>query len=96
MGLMKLLVQMRNSITDSDVDYLLSPVADEQGTFYDSRHCGKDLPQDADANGAYNIARKGLWAIKQIQKTPKVKRPNLAITNKEWLNFVQEKPYLND
>ena len=96
MHLMKLLLQMRNSITNSEVDYLLSPVADENGKFYDSRTCTDSLPKDADANGAYNIARKGLWAIWQIQKTPVGERPNLAIKNKEWLNFAQQKPYENE
>lgn len=84
---------MRNSITNTEVDYLLSPVADENGKFYDSRTCSDSLPKDADANGAYNIARKGLWAIRQIQETPVGERPNLAIKNKEWLNFAQQKPY---
>jgi len=96
MHLMKLLLQMRNSITNSEVDYLLSPVADENGKFYDSRTCSDSLPKDADANGAYNIARKGLWAIRQIQETPAGERPNLAIKNKEWLNFAQQKPYKDE
>lgn len=96
MHLMKLLLQMRNSITNSEVDYLLSPVADENGIFYDSRVCSDALPKDADANGAYNIARKGLWAIRQIQDTPAGVRPNIAIKNKEWLNFAQQKPYKNE
>lgn len=96
MHLMKLLLQMRNSITNSEVDYLLSPVADENGNFYDSRICAASLPKDADANGAYNIARKGLWAIQQIQETSVGERPNLAIKNKEWLNFAQQKPYKNE
>ena len=96
MQLMKLLLQMRNSITNSDVDYLLSPVADENGNFYDSRCCRDTLPCDADANGAYNIARKGLWALRQIQDGAEGQKPNLAIKNKEWLNFAQQKPYMND
>lgn len=96
MGLMKLLLQMRNSITNSEVDYLISPVADEDGNFYDSRTSPDTLPKDADANGAYNIARKGLWAIRKIQETSEGERPNLAIKNKEWLQFAQQKPYLND
>lgn len=96
MHLMKLLLQMRNSITNSDVDYLLSPVADENGHFYDSRNCGDSLPCDADANGAYNIARKGLWAIRQIQNSQEGERPNLAIKNKDWLIFAQQKPYLDE
>lgn len=96
MHLMKLLLQMRNSKTRSEVDYLLSPVADENGNFYDSRSCCDALPKDADANGAYNIARKGLWAIRKIQESQEGERPNLAIKNKEWLNFAQQKPYLDE
>lgn len=96
MNLMKLLLQMRNSKTNTEVDYLLSPVADEDGHFYDSRTCSCQLPQDADANGAYNIARKGLWVIRKIQETAAGDRPNLAISNKEWLDFAQKKPYLDD
>lgn len=96
LGLMKLLLQMRNSKTNSEVDYLLSPVADEQGHFFDSRERIASLPDNADANGAYNIARKGLWAIRKIQQTTEGEKPTLAITNKEWLVFAQTKPYLND
>lgn len=96
MHLMKLMLQMRNSITNSEVDYLISPVADCNGNFYDSRTCTDCLPKDADANGAYNIALKGLWAIKKIQKSVEGERLSLAITNKEWLQFAQQKPYLND
>ncbi len=96
MHLMKVLLQMRNSVTNSEIDYLLSPVADANGNFYDSRTCNDTLPKDADANGAYNIARKGLWAILKIQESAESERPNLAITNKEWLQFAQQKPYLND
>ena len=95
MGLMKLLLQMRNSKTNSEVDYLLSPVADEQGHFFDSRNGIKSLPDNADANGAFNIARKGLWAIRKIQATQEGEKVSLAITNKEWLQFAQTKPYLN-
>lgn len=92
----KLLLQMRNSITGTEVDYLLSPVADANGNFYDSRTCPDTLPKDADANGAYNIARKGLWAVEKIKASEPGSKPNLAITNKEWLQFAQKKPYLND
>lgn len=96
LGLMKLLLQMRNSITNSEEDYLLSPVADDAGHFFDSREGISSLPIDADANGAYNIARKGLWVIRKIQETPDGEKPSLTITNKEWLQFAQKKPYLND
>lgn len=96
MHLMKLLLQMRNSITNTDIDYLLSPVADENGNFYDSRNADSTLPCDADANGAYNIARKGLWVVRRIKESAEGERPNLAMKNKEWLNFAQQKPYLDD
>lgn len=96
MHLMKLLLQMRNSETGTEVDYMLSPVADANGIFYDSRKEITTLPKDADANGAYNIARKGLWAIRKIQSTPSGEKLNLAISNKEWLQFAQQKPYLNE
>ncbi len=95
--LLRLTLQMRNSKTNSEVDYLISPVADVQGNFYNSdaeKSRGKDaygnwvskLPVDADANGAYNIARKGLMLIRQLKETGEIK----TITNKDWLNFVQQ------
>ncbi|MEQ9310054.1 MAG: type V CRISPR-associated protein Cas12a/Cpf1 [Balneolaceae bacterium] len=91
MYLFKLTLQMRNSITDSNVDYLISPVMNSKGEFYDSRKAGAELPKDADANGAYHIAQKGLWVLQQINKhkVDDWKKINLAISNKEWLQFVQ-------
>ena len=96
LGLMKLLLQMRNSITNSEEDYLLSPVADDAGHFFDSREGISSLPIDADANGAYNIARKGLWVVRKIKETPNGEKTTLSISNKEWLQFAQTKPYIND
>jgi CRISPR-associated protein Cpf1 len=93
-ALLKLTLQMRNSITGTDVDYLISPVMNAKGTFYDSRQSGSQLPENADANGAYNIALKGLWVLKQIWESKELKEVKLAITNKEWLQFAQEKPFL--
>ena len=87
--LLHLTLQMRNSITGTETDYLISPVMNAKGEFYDSRKCGKNLPENADANGAYNIARKGLWAIEQIKKTDDVSKIKLAISNKEWLLYAQ-------
>ena len=66
----------------------------EKGHFFDSREGIAILPDNADANGAYNIARKGLWVIRKIQETEENEKPSLAITNKEWLQFAQNKPYL--
>lgn len=88
--LFKLTLQMRNSITGTEIDYLISPVADKTGNFFDSRKNINNLPNNADANGAYNIARKGLWVIEQIKQADNLKKINLAITNKQWLQFVQK------
>jgi CRISPR-associated protein Cpf1 len=95
--LLKLTLQMRNSITGTTTDYLISPVHDSKGNFYDSRICDNSLPANADANGAYNIARKGLMLIQQIKDSTSSDRFKFSpITNKDWLVFAQEKPYLND
>lgn len=94
--LFKLTLQMRNSKTGTEVDYLQSPVADENGVFYNSNTCDNTLPENADANGAYNIARKGLWMVRQIKASDDLKKVKLAISNKEWLQFAQEKPYLRE
>jgi CRISPR-associated protein Cpf1 len=87
--LLKMTLQMRNSITGTETDYLISPVANSEGYFFDSRTAPDTLPQNADANGAYNIARKGLWAIEQIRTNEDPKKLKLAISNKEWLEYAQ-------
>ena len=96
MQFMKLLLQLRNSRKNPEEDYILSPVADENGVFYDSRSCGDQLPENADANGAYNIARKGLMLIRQIKEAKELGKIKFDISNKAWLNFAQQKPYKND
>ena len=87
--LLHLTLQMRNSITGTEIDYLVSPVMNANGEFYDSRKCGKNLPENADANGAYNIARKGLWIIDQIKQADDLSKLKLAISNKEWMRYAQ-------
>lgn len=85
----KLLLQMRNSITGEDTDYMLSPVQDAEGNFYDSRKNIEGQPANADANGAYNIARKGLWVVDQLKYAEDITKPKLMMTNKDWLQFAQ-------
>ena len=92
MRLISLTLQMRNSITGNvDVDYLISPVRNSKGEFYDSRNYKPTdiLPCDADANGAYNIARKALWAINQLKQSDDVSKAKLSISKKEWLEYAQ-------
>lgn len=100
------ILQMRNSVPNSskeEDDYLISPVMAEDGTFYDSREeaaKGKTtdgkwiskLPVDADANGAYHIALKGLYLLKNnFNLNEKGYIEN--ISNADWFKFVQEKKY---
>lgn len=88
----KLVLKMRNSKTGTDIDYIISPVKNKQNEFFDSRRKNEKLPMDADANGAYNIARKGLMFIDIIKETEDkdLKMPKLFIKNKDWLNYVQK------
>lgn len=90
--LLSLTMQMRNSVTNSDVDYLISPVKDKDGKFFDSRNNLDKLPENADANGAYNIAKKALWAIGQIKSADEddIMKVKLSISNKDWLEYVQK------
>ena len=97
----RLTVQMRNSLSeleDRDYDRLISPVLNENNIFYDSAEAGDALPKDADANGAYCIALKGLYEIKQItenwKEDGKFSRDKLKISNKDWFDFIQNKRYL--
>lgn len=91
LDLFRLTLQMRNSITNSEVDYLISPVKNSNGSFYDSRNGNDTLPKDADANGAYHIAKKGLMWLEQINEFEgeNWKKLDFEKTNKAWLNFVQ-------
>lgn len=94
-SLLALTLQMRNSITGStnpEDDYLISPVKGKDGTFYDSRNysgANAVLPTDADANGAYNIARKGLMLIDRIKTDENIDKVKFAISNAQWLEYIQ-------
>ena len=56
-----------------------------------------DKPIDADANGAYCIALKGLYEILQIKNNWKegdvFSRDTLKITNADWLRFMQSRGF---
>lgn len=47
------------------------------------------MPKDADANGAYNIARKGIMLVQQIKQSDDLRTMKFDISNKSWLRFVQ-------
>lgn len=83
----RLMQQLRNSHINSEIDYILSPVSNKEGVFFDSRNNIDYLPKNADANGAYNIARKGLIVIDKIKEE---KDKICSITNEEWLKFIEK------
>ena len=82
----RLTLQMRNSNAETGEDYISSPVEDVSGSCFDSRMENEKLPKDADANGAYHIALKGMLALERLRKDEK-----MAISNNDWLNYIQEK-----
>ena len=78
-----LTLSLRNK-PDQDTDYILSPIQNANGVFFDSRKVDKDaepkLPDNGDANGAYNIARKGLLSIRKLMTGI-----NEALPIEEWV-----------
>lgn len=99
--LVRYMLQLRNSNPDAsderDKDYIISPVIMPKGKYYlSSDHLyinapekqeKAKLPVDSDANGAYNIARKGIMVLEQIKEQKKT----IKIEEKEWLAFAQKK-----
>ena len=88
-------VQLRNSNSETEDDYILSPVVDNGKQYYskDEFNKGRDdngnwiskLPVDADANGAYHIALKGLYMLMNPQTR--------TVENEKWFKFVVEKRF---
>jgi CRISPR-associated protein Cpf1 len=89
----KLTVQMRNSCAKTGEDFILSPVKCADGTFFDSRIQDEKFPENADANGAYHIALKGLQLLKRFDEceNEKLKSAPLKIEHEEWFDFAQKK-----
>ena len=88
-------VQLRNSNSETGEDYILSPALHD-GKQYSSLEERKkwdegaemsQLPIDADANGAYHIALKGLYLIMNPQEK--------KVDNEKWFRFVVEKPFMD-
>lgn len=88
-GVFKLLVKMRNS--NDKVDFIISPVASDQ-PFLTGPYNSMKI-EDADANGAYNIALKGLYWV--WNNFPLEGDYLKYIKDTEWFEFIQTKPYLH-
>ena len=86
-------VQLRNS--DKENDYILSPFLSPDGTFFDSRKATDGMPKDADANGAYHIAMKGLYLLQNRFHATDSKKIDLFISNRDWLDFMQTRSRAN-
>ncbi len=93
--LMKWTLQLRN-YDDKGNDYLISPVCYKGNDYFCSLDYDNDegmcaskfpyqMPKDADSNGAFNIARKGLMLCERIKNGEK----NRIIKGTEWLQYVQ-------
>ena len=75
---------------DNEKDFIQSPVADVSGRFFDSRKAKSDEPQDADANGAYHIALKGLKTLQDL--SPVKERIKIQpVKNREWFDFIKNR-----
>ena len=84
--------KMHEGSHNDESDFILSPVK----PFYDSRKCkhNPELPRNSDANGAYNIARKGIIILNKIKNAEfdnegKLKI-NLSLSKTDWQNYAQK------
>ena len=108
----KYTVQLRNSKSEAegdDYDRLVSPVLNSHNGFFDSSDYKENeksddiiddkqiMPKDADANGAYCIALKGLYEINKIKENwsddKKFKENELYINVTEWLDYIQNRRF---
>ena len=100
-----LIQQIRNSgnIIEDD-NFLYSPVRDENGIHFDTRNAENNGPLsaivDADANGAYNIARKGLIMDAHIKYANQHNIPmsdvDLYISDEEWDMWLLDRSKWNE
>ena len=77
-----LLLQLRNSDSKNNIDYIICPSCD-----YHSKNWLQWKVFNADANGAYNIARKWIMILDRIDANPE--KPDLYISDDNWDKFAQ-------
>lgn len=85
---LNLLLRSRNSVSGTDTDYIQCPRC-----LFHSDNDFQGHKYNGDANGAYNIARKGLLALRKIQEASDpaaVKWGDLRIDVSNWDKFVQK------
>lgn len=92
----KLILQLRNSMEDAQtgesIDEIVSPVI-YKGRKFKSSQVNPQLPVDADANGAYHIALKGLLCLQRIDQyadeNGRMDWSYLDIKQEEWFRYMQ-------
>ncbi len=92
----ELIQQIRNGdgAEESPNDnFLLSPARDIDDIHFDSRDKKLGLPVDADANGAYNIARKGLIMQAHITTWQAKGEPKYAAKSSDLSLFVSDEEW---
>lgn len=82
-----LIQQIRNTgQIKQDSDFILSPIRDNQNNHFDSRKVNEKQPNSGDANGAYNIARKGIIMYEHIKR-----KYGLFVSDMEWDTWLSGK-----
>ncbi len=94
MKLMYLTVSLRISDPSLGIDKIVSPVMNDDGSFFETNMDGNNIPSDGDANGAFNIGRKTIIAINKILECDEreLKDIKLAISNEEWFLYANSNP----
>src|SRR3989338_6427510 len=89
--------QIRNTGEDErDKDFIFSPVRDENGNHFDSRvYLDREkenivMPSSGDANGAFNIARKGILMSEHILVWIKNRKPKYDKNTNDLSLFISE------
>ncbi len=85
-------INQNSNLKNKVIDYLISPVMNKEGKFFNSDFADDKLPLDADANGAYHIALKGLMILKrndEFDENDKSSKISLVISNDDWFKFAQ-------
>ena len=81
------LLQLRNSWTEKEIDEIRCPSCRycTNSTTNGNKNILRNVIElkDADANGAYNIARKGILMLQKLEKD-ETEKPKLYISDSEW------------
>lgn len=96
----KVALRLRNSSSKEQIDRIISPVLNEQGEFFitpervDESCKFSEYPLDADTNGAYHIALKGLYLLSVNFSAlsldgGKIPKEAYDISNAEWFAYRQ-------